>query len=202
MVRQESLGEGVLCGRHRVETWQWFPAGQQSCPATEGHPAGSESCVVMGQPILRSVDSECAGRAIEPRKDPTTWEPSSSRSAKAASRHRDARCLGPTGVTEQGMYIWGNPRNLGGPTGSSLNTGSGSPETIPWLTSKVLGACGETNAEHERSTAGRRQRRTAGFTAGRRSGSIVPRRVGNSSQRTQRREGSRRDHGITGGTHG
>lgn len=58
----------TLCG-HRAETCQWFPAGQQSCPVTEGHPAGSESCVVMGQPILRSVDSECAGRVIQPRKD-------------------------------------------------------------------------------------------------------------------------------------
>lgn len=200
-MRQESLGEGDAL-RHRAETCQWFPAGQQSCPATEGHPAGSESCVAMGQPILRSVDSECAGRAMEPRKDPTMWEPSSSRLAKAASRHRDARCLGPTGVREQGMSIWGNLRNLGGPTVSSLNAGEGLPDTIPWLTGHVLGARGETNAEHERSTAGRRQRRTAGSTVGRRSGSRVPRRVGNSSQRTHWREGSRRDHGIAGGTHG
>jgi len=96
----------------------------------------------MGQPILRSVDSECAGHAIEPRKDPTTWEPSSSRSAKAASRHRDARCLDPTGATEQGMYIWGDLRNLGGPAVSSLTPDRGHPDTIPWHTKRSARACG------------------------------------------------------------
>jgi hypothetical protein len=30
--------------------------------------AGSESCVVQGRPWLRSVDSERAGRVIEPRE--------------------------------------------------------------------------------------------------------------------------------------
>ena len=32
-------------------------------------PAGSESCVACGRPVLRSVDSECLGRVIEPRND-------------------------------------------------------------------------------------------------------------------------------------
>src|ERR1700751_12470 len=32
-----------------------------------GQPSGSESCVVVGRPTLRSVDSEWAGRVIEPR---------------------------------------------------------------------------------------------------------------------------------------
>jgi len=31
--------------------------------------AGSESWVVEGRPSLPSVDSECAGRVMEPRKD-------------------------------------------------------------------------------------------------------------------------------------
>ncbi len=33
-----------------------------------GPAARSESCVVVGRPILRSVDSEVKGRVIEPRK--------------------------------------------------------------------------------------------------------------------------------------
>jgi len=37
-------------------------------------PAGSESCVARGRPRLRSVDSERAGRATEPRKM-QTWRP-------------------------------------------------------------------------------------------------------------------------------
>ncbi len=37
-------------------------------PGKAGPAARSESCVVVGQPILRSVDSEVKGRVIEPRK--------------------------------------------------------------------------------------------------------------------------------------
>ena len=38
-------------------------------PGKAGPAARSESCVAMGQPILRSVDSEVKGRVIEPRKN-------------------------------------------------------------------------------------------------------------------------------------
>ena len=37
-------------------------------PGKAGPAARSESCVVVGRPILRSVDSEVKGRVIEPRK--------------------------------------------------------------------------------------------------------------------------------------
>ena len=37
-------------------------------PGRAGPAARSESCVVVGRPILRSVDSEVKGRVIEPRK--------------------------------------------------------------------------------------------------------------------------------------
>ena len=38
-------------------------------PARQSWPAaGSESCVAAGRPVLRSVDSECVGRVIEPRQ--------------------------------------------------------------------------------------------------------------------------------------
>jgi hypothetical protein len=43
-----------------------------------GAPAGSESCVVHGRPCLRSVDSERAGRVIEPRKR-LLWAPTPSK---------------------------------------------------------------------------------------------------------------------------
>jgi mRNA-degrading endonuclease RelE of RelBE toxin-antitoxin system len=34
------------------------PAGSQPRPEKAGQPSGSESCVAVGQPTLRSVDSE------------------------------------------------------------------------------------------------------------------------------------------------
>ena len=37
-------------------------------PAKARSPAGSESCVATGRPVLRSVDSECVGRVTEPRE--------------------------------------------------------------------------------------------------------------------------------------
>ena len=39
-------------------------------PGQGWSPAGSESCVVWRRLPLRSVDSECVGRVIEPRKKP------------------------------------------------------------------------------------------------------------------------------------
>jgi hypothetical protein len=45
----------------------WSSAGTHSRPVKAGQPAGSESCVAQGRPWLRSVDSGCAGRVIEPR---------------------------------------------------------------------------------------------------------------------------------------
>ena len=41
--------------------------GQPTPPGQGWSPAGSESCVVTGRPLLRSVDSERVGRVIEPR---------------------------------------------------------------------------------------------------------------------------------------
>ena len=47
----------------------------------------SESCVVLGQPTLRSVDSECRSRVIEPRKFPSP-KPSHWFPAGATPTHR------------------------------------------------------------------------------------------------------------------
>jgi len=54
-------------------------------PGKAGPAARSESCVVMGQPILRSVDSQVKGRVIEPRKILNRGEPSSWTQAGAVS---------------------------------------------------------------------------------------------------------------------
>ncbi len=42
--------------------------GDMTRPAKARSPAGSESCVALGRPVLRSVDSECVGRVTEPRE--------------------------------------------------------------------------------------------------------------------------------------
>lgn len=40
-----------------------------SLPGKGQRPAGTECCVVQGQPWLRSVHRECRGRVMEPRKE-------------------------------------------------------------------------------------------------------------------------------------
>ena len=42
--------------------------GDRTRPVKARQPAGSESCVAPGRPVLRSVDSECVGRVTEPRE--------------------------------------------------------------------------------------------------------------------------------------
>ena len=64
-LRQESFGkeEETRTLKPFVETLR-----VRIPPGKAGPAARSESCVVVGQPILRSVDSEVKGRVIEPRK--------------------------------------------------------------------------------------------------------------------------------------
>jgi len=109
-------------------------------PVRQSRPAaGSESCVVAGRPFLRSaaqrpafwVDSECAGRVIEPRnqyggggrrlgsggrqhrRTVLVWCGRSRRGHKSRARRISA---GPTsGVVAPGTHAWGLPRNLGDP---------------------------------------------------------------------------------------
>ena len=73
-----SLGEeDVMEAKHNRNLTKQ-PSRFQSCPARATSPAGSESCVAVernGYPWLRSVDSERAGRATEPRKQPRRWAP-------------------------------------------------------------------------------------------------------------------------------
>ncbi|MGA7498077.1 MAG: hypothetical protein WBX00_15225, partial [Isosphaeraceae bacterium] len=64
-LRQESFGkeEETRTLKPFVETLR-----VRIPPGKAGPAARSESCVVVGRPILRSVDSEVKGRVIEPRK--------------------------------------------------------------------------------------------------------------------------------------
>ena len=64
-LRQESFGkeEETRTLKPFVETLR-----VRIPPGKAGPAPRSESCVVVGQPIPRSVDSEVKGRVIEPRK--------------------------------------------------------------------------------------------------------------------------------------
>jgi len=64
-LRQESFGkeEETRTLKPFVETLR-----VRIPPGKAGPAARSEPCVVVGRPILRSVDSEVKGRVIEPRK--------------------------------------------------------------------------------------------------------------------------------------
>jgi hypothetical protein len=71
-VRQRSTRR-TRCRKHS-ETFRWNPVGNQSHPVEL---AGSRKRVWRGpgQPWLRSVDSECLGPAIEPRKNAIRGSP-------------------------------------------------------------------------------------------------------------------------------
>jgi hypothetical protein len=101
-------------------------------PAKASPPAGSESCVARREdPGLRSVDSEHAGREIEPRKEDVVGADAVGRAeghidTLERRTRRRARRVGPTGVGEQGMQARvlqepGRPRHLrrGGPRQSA-----------------------------------------------------------------------------------
>jgi hypothetical protein len=71
------LGKGGRDVGSNSETFRWNPVGNQSHPV---EPASSRKRVLRGDQrwSLRSVDSECLGPAIEPRKITCSWEPLSS----------------------------------------------------------------------------------------------------------------------------
>ncbi len=98
---------------------------RQSWPA-----AGSESCVVEGRPSLRSVDSECPGRAIEPRKIIAGVLALVSRGDRVGTP-RWPGVTDPAGVGEQGQGTRGVPRNLGAPSFSTESSGSGTGTPTP-----------------------------------------------------------------------
>jgi hypothetical protein len=80
--------------------------------------AGTECCVVLGQPRLRSVHRGSVGRVIEPRKNRC----GSRRCVTCGRQHPgmiQQEWQGSAGVEEQGMQALGSSRNLGGPVTSA-----------------------------------------------------------------------------------
>ena len=144
-----------------------------SPPGKVGQPSGSESCVVVEQSTLRSVDSEWAGRVIEPRNQ---HRGGSRRCPLSGRQHRSAAVAergGPAGVEEQGTFIVRSSRNLGGPVVSVERTGCGESGEQPL-------ACG--------CCALRPQERS-------------PRRSGGSAERRQRSDAEgRQEVGVPGST--
>ena len=92
-------------------------------PGKAGPAARSESCVVVGRPILRSVDSEVKGRVIEPRKYKTLG----ALVVDTGGGRVRQLTLGPlslsdpAGVEEHGQRPPGFPRNLRDPDVSIVN---------------------------------------------------------------------------------
>ena len=86
--------------------------------------AGSESCVGLGSPALRSVDSEPRSRVIEPRNG---WNCerlcllTSGDSISTVVIDLDRGEL--AGVRERGRSVSGTSRNVGGPLASAVDPG-------------------------------------------------------------------------------
>ena len=153
------------------------------------HPAGSESCVDQGRPWLRSVDSERAGRATEPRNQAIVvadgFETPEGNTGTAV-RARRAR---PTGVGERGTYA----RVLQEP---------GRSRCLPVTTAKgvavnFLQACGrratrpwERNKRAQRGTVARAKAKRGGTDVGKSERRVLPRKRGNQAK------------GPRGGKHG
>lgn len=127
------------------------PAGRRIPPGKGWPPAGSESCVVVGRPTLRGVDSESEGRVMEPRKD---------RIEEAGVLKTSA---GRTRAPQSGLAHWalpgsestagthrGLPRNLGGPIVSTEN---------------CRGATGEQGSRLTAADAGHRESKRRASTA-------------------------------------
>src|SRR6516162_8712269 len=113
-LRQESSGK-------EEETRTWKPFAEtlrvRIPPGRAGPAARSESCVVVGRPILRSVDSEVKGRVIEPRK----YKPRGAFVLDTGGgrvrqlTHGPLSLPDPAGVEEHGQWPPGFPGNLRDP---------------------------------------------------------------------------------------
>src|SRR5208282_982326 len=125
-LRQESFGkeEETRALKPFVETLR-----VRIPPGKAGPAARSESCVVVGRPILRSVDSEVKGRVIEPRKYKTLG---AFVVDTGGGRVRQLT-LGPlslpdpAGVEEHGQWPPGFLRNLRAPDVSIVNPNGCNP---------------------------------------------------------------------------
>ena len=146
--------------------------------------------MAVGQLTLRSVDSEWAGRVIEPRNlwgiagvDVVQMAEDNTESAAVAERK------GPAGVEEQGTCILGFSRNLGGPVVSVSESGLG----IPVNNSRpaAVASCGCGNEAQGAATVPWREGNGA-TRKGRQEGGVLRStdEVGEPARGTLRREGS------------
>ena len=94
--------------------------------------AGSRKRVLRGEgrPSLRSVDSQCQGRVIEPRKLLVGALVLVRRGGRADTSQWPG-VSGPAGVGEQGQGTSGVPGNLGDPSVSTVYSGSGTGTPTP-----------------------------------------------------------------------
>ncbi len=110
-MRQAKLGRGgryeVTNLKLRVGTQGVAKLPRQSWPA-----AGTESCVVPGQPGLQSVDREQTGRVIEPRNT-SMRKPTLSKKRKAAPESRDGLARRFHRGRRAGHVYMGVPQELG-----------------------------------------------------------------------------------------
>src|SRR5271157_3793785 len=119
-LRQESFGkeEETRALKPFVETLR-----VRIPPGKAGPAARSESCVVVGRPILRSVDSEVKGCVIEPRK----YKPLGAFVLDTGGgrvrqlTHGPLSLPDPAGVEEHGQWPPGFPGNLRDPDVSIVN---------------------------------------------------------------------------------
>ena len=127
------------------------PAGRKIPPGKGWPPAGSESCVVVGRPTLRGVDSESEGRVIEPRKDRIDEASvlKTSAGSTRALRTGQAHWARPGSESTAGTHR-GLPRNLGGPIVSAENAGRATGEQGSRLTAADAG---HRESERRASTA-------------------------------------------------
>lgn len=92
--------------------------GEQSHPVSV-LASGTECCVVMGQPILRSVHRE----VCRPCDRAPKWPIAGADAVKQAEgniRVQNSIAPDPAGVREQGMRAMGSTRNLGDPAVSAV----------------------------------------------------------------------------------
>ena len=153
-----------------------------------------------GRPSLRSVDSECQGRAIEPRKIIAGVLALVRRGGRADTPQWPG-VLGPAGVEEQGQGTRGVPGNLGDPSVSTDNSGSGARTTKAPMPSiarrRPLGANGPTQGWYRQAKATK-----CGERDGRESERpIVPTKRGNHSEGPGGGKGAP-CHETVGGKHG
>jgi len=144
---------------------------------------------VPGRPGLRSVDSECAGRVIEPRKTCSVAIADAVLVAEGSiPEPKHGQALGFAGVKERGTYARGWPRNLGGPDDSTTGDRWASGEQP-----RPEGDGRPPPSVSERRVAvvphWRRKRSRAGRSSGSRSASLYLRSRGTQPARTLWREG-------------